>query len=127
MDALYRDDQSNLLSRARYYLDKIADSYGKQTGVTTAEATAQYHKLEAALAIRTTAAAGKRSSSAAVDAEEEAVCGGLYRAYAGLLHRHYEQPELAYAYFPFPSSTGTAADGNLSSLPKPHPADAAAA
>jgi hypothetical protein len=62
-----------------------------------------------------------------VNAEEEVVCDGLYRAYAGLLHQHYEQPELAYSYFPFPNSTGTVSDGNLASLPKSHPADEPAA
>lgn len=125
MDALYRADQTNLLARAKYYLDKISGPYGKQTGISAAEATAQYHPLEAALNGRTTAAADKRGGAVAVDAEEAAACEALYRAYAGLLHRHYAQPERAYAYFPFPASAGTAADANFSSLPKPHPADAA--
>lgn len=127
MDALYRADQTNVLSRAKYYLDKISGTYGKQTGITAADATKQYQALEAALTGRTTAAADKRGGSAAVDAEEETVCEGLYRAYAGLLHQHYTQPEAAYAYFPFPNSTGTATDGNLASLPKLHPADEVAA
>ncbi len=127
MDALYRADQTNLLARARYYLDKITGPYGKQTGITTAEATAQYHTLEAALAGRTTAVADKRGGAVAVDAEEATTCEALYRAYAGLLHRHYAQPERAYAYFPFPASTDTAADANLSNLGKAHPADAAGA
>ena len=127
MDALYSADQTNILALAQYYLDKITGPYGKQTGVTTAESTAQYHKLEAALAGRTTAAADKRGGAVAVDAEEAATCEALYRAYAGLLHRHYAQPERAYAYFPFPASTGTAADANLSSLGKAHPAAGAGA
>lgn len=127
MDALYQADKSNILGRARYYLDKISGTYGKQTGLTAADATAQYDKLAAALTGRTTAEADKRGGSAAVDEEEATVCGGLYRAYAGLLHRYYAQPERAYAYFPFPDSTGTPADGNLPSLPKPHPADAPSA
>ncbi|SDY29770.1 hypothetical protein [Hymenobacter psychrophilus] len=123
MDALYRADQTNLLSRAKYYLDKISGPYGKQTGITAADAAKQYKALEEALTGRTTAATDKRSGSAAVDAEELAVCEGLYRAYAGLLYHHSEHPEQAYAYFPFPNATGTAADANLASLPKGHPAD----
>lgn len=125
MDALYRADQTNILSRAKYYLDKISGTYGQQTGVTAAEAAAKYAALEEALTNRINATADKRSGSAAVGAEELTVCGGLYRAYAGLLHQHYERPEMAYAYFPFPNTTGSAADGNLVSLPKPHPADVA--
>ncbi|AMR29244.1 hypothetical protein A0257_20520 [Hymenobacter psoromatis] len=127
MGALYQADQTNVLSRAKYYLDKISGPYGKQTGVTAAEAARQYQALEAALTGRVTAAADKRGGSAAVDAEEQTVCEGLYRAYAGLLHQHYTQPEMAYAYFPFPNSTGTATDGNLAALPQPHPADGVAA
>ena len=123
MDALYRADQTNMLSRAKYYLDKISGTYGGKTGITPADAAAQYKMLEDALAGRTTDAADKRGGSAAVDAEELLVCGGLYRAYGGLLHQHYQQPELAYSYFPFPNSTGTVADGNLASLSKSHPAD----
>ena len=123
MDALYRADQTNILARAKYYLDKISGPYGQQTGVTPATAAAQYQQLQDALTGRTTHAAEVRTGSAAVDAQEQAVCGALYRTYAGLLHRHYAQPERAYAYFPFPNSTGTATDGNLASRPKPHPAD----
>lgn len=120
MDALYRADQSNLLSRAHYYLDKISGPDGKQTGITAAEATAQYHKLEAALAARTTAAADKRSA-AAVDAEEAAVCSGLYRAYAGLLHRHSAQPELVYACFPLPASTAPPPTATSAACASPTP------
>jgi hypothetical protein len=127
MDALYRADQTNILGRAKYYLDKISGTYGKQTGITAADAAKQYKALEEALSGRTTDAASRRGGAVAVNAEEETVCDGLYRAYAGLLHQHYEQPELAYSYFPFPNSTGTVADGNLASLPKPHPADESAA
>lgn len=123
MDALYRADQTNILGRAKYYLDKISKTYGAKTGVTPEVAAAQYQLLQEALTGRTTHSSEVRSGSAAVDAEELVVCGALYRAYAGLLHRHYERPELAYAYFPFPNSTGTPADGNLASLPKGHPAD----
>ena len=123
MDALYRADQTNILSRAKHYLDKISGPYGAKTGIKPADAAAQYKTLEEALTGRTTDAADKRGGSVAVDAEELVVCGGLYRAYGGLIHRHYDQPEKAYAYFPFPNSTGTAADGNLASLPKAHPAD----
>lgn len=125
MDALYQADYKNILSRAKHYLDKVSATYGKQTGLKPADATAQYDKLEGALTGRTTDAAGKRGGAVAVDAEEETVCGGLYRAYAGLLHRYYEAPRKAYAYFPFPQSTNTAADGNLPSLPTAHPTDAA--
>ena len=124
MDALYRADQTNILARAKYYLDKLSSPYRAKTGITAAEAAAQYHPLEAALAGRTTATADKRGGAVAVDAEEAATCEALYRAYAGLLHRHYAQPERAYAYFPFPSSTGIAADANFSSLGKAHLADA---
>jgi|GEM_PF-2669279 len=123
MDALYRATQTNILSRAKYYLDKISTTYGAKTGITPAVAAAQYKTLEDALTGRTTHSSEVRSGSAAVDAEEEVVCEALYRAYAGLLHRHYEHPEQAYVYFPFPNSTGTPADGNLASLPKGHPAD----
>jgi hypothetical protein len=127
MDALYRADQTNILARAKYYLDKISGPCGAKTGITATEAAAQYHPLEATLAGRTTAPADKRGGAVAVDADEAATCKALYRAYAGLLHRHYAQPERAYAYFPFPASTGTAADANLSSLGKAHPADGAGA
>lgn len=123
MDALYRADQTNILGRAKYYLDKISGAYGSKTGITAADAAAQYKLLDDALKGRTTTAADVRGGSAAVDAEEQVVCVGLYRAYAGLLHRHYEHPDQAYAYFPFPNSTGSVADGNLASLPKPHPAE----
>jgi hypothetical protein len=123
MDALYRADQTNILGRAKYYLDKISGTYGAKTGITPEVAAAQYQLLQDALTSRTTHSAEVRSGSAAVDAEELVVCGALYRAYAGLLHRFYEHPDRAYAYFPFPNTTGTPADGNLPSLPKGHPAD----
>ncbi|GAB3576028.1 hypothetical protein [Hymenobacter daeguensis] len=64
---------------------------------------------------RTTDHATRQEGSAAVDAEELKVCLGLYRTYTGLLHEHFENPELA--YFPFPNTTGTPADGNLPSQP----------
>ena len=123
MDALYRANQTNILSRAKYYLDRISVTYGAQTGITPAAAKAEYDKLETALTGRTTDTSAHRLASAAVDEHELNVCFGLYRAYAGLQHRFFEQPEKGYAYFPFPQSTGTAADGNLSNLPKPHPTD----
>jgi hypothetical protein len=124
MDTLYQADQTNILTRAKYYLDRISGTYGSQTKVTAAEAATQYQTLEAALTGRTTEHADQKEGSAAVDAEEQAVCRGLYRAYAGLLHLHFDHPELAYAYFPFPKTTGTAADANLPSLPiGAHPAD----
>ncbi len=123
MDALYRADQGTVLNRAKYYLDKISGTYGGKTGVKAADAAAQYQLLKEALQGRTTHAAEVRTGAAAVDVEEQTVCGALYRAYAGALHRHFEHPDRAYAYFPFPNSAGTAADGNLASLPKPHPAD----
>lgn len=123
MDALYRADYSNVLKRAKYYLDKISDTYGAQTKVTAPQAQAQYAALEAALTGRTTDYAGQRQASAAVDAEELSVCTGLYRAYAGQLHQHFGQPALAYALFPFPQAQGTPADANLPKLPAPpHPA-----
>ncbi|MBF9222565.1 hypothetical protein [Hymenobacter ruricola] len=123
MDALYHADQSNVLGRAKYYLDRISTTYGAQTKVPPAQAAAEYKKLEEALTGRTTDHADHREGSAAVDAEELNVCTGLYRAYAGLLHTHFEHPERAYAYFPFPNTTGAATDDNLPSLPAaPHPA-----
>jgi hypothetical protein len=123
MEALYRATQQNILGRAKYYLDKISHTYGKQTGITPEVAAARYKTLQDALTGRTTHAAEVRNGIAAVDAQEEDVCEALYRAYAGLLHRHYATPELAYAYFPFPNGTGALADGNLPALPKSHPAD----
>ena len=123
MSALYQANQSNVLKRAKYYLDQIGTTYGTQTKVTPTEAAAEYKKLEDALTGRTTDHATRQEGSAAVDAEELKVCVGLYRAYTGLLHEHFEHPELAYTFFPFPQTTGTAADGNLPSLPPvPHPA-----
>jgi hypothetical protein len=113
MEALYRADQSNLLKRAKYYLDKISTTYGPQTKVAPAEAAAQYQTLEDALRDRTTDHATRQEGSAAVDAEELKVCLGLYRTYAGLLHAHFDHPEAAYSYFPFPNT----ADGNLPALP----------
>lgn len=123
MTALYQANQTNILPRAKYYLDQISQHYGAQTKVTAAEAQAQYDTLEEALTGHRTHAAAVKEGSAAVDDQELAVCGGLYRAYAGLLHQHWDQPTRAYAYFPFPNSTGTAPDANLPSLPTPpHPA-----
>lgn len=123
MGALYHADQTNILKRAKYYLDRISGTYGPETKVTPAEADAEYEKLENALTSRTTDHATRQEGSAAVDAEELKVCVGLYRAYAGLLHEHFENPELAYTYFPFPNTQGAAADDNLPALPAaPHPA-----
>ena len=122
MSALYQANQANVLGRAKYYLDQIGTTYGAQTKVTPAEAAAEYQKLVDALTGRVTDHATRQEGSAAVDAEELKVCVGLYRAYAGLLHEHVENPEMAYAFFPFPQTTGTPADGNLPSLPAaPHP------
>lgn len=123
MDALYRADQSNILKRAKYYLDKISLTYGDKTKVSAEEAAAQYKKIEDALTGRTGAVAEKRGISAAIDEQKLVVCVGLYRAYTRLLNEHFEQPEMAYTYFPFPQSTGQADDANLVSLPKAHPAD----
>lgn len=117
MDTLYKANQSNILERAKYYLDKVSASYGKQTGVAVADADAQYALLEAALTSRRTHGTAVREGSAAVDVEEAAVCGGLYLVYTGLLRQHHAQPEQAYAYFPFPRSKGQADDANLPSLP----------
>ena len=123
MGALYQANQSNILKRAKYYTDQVGTTYGTQTKVTAAEAAAEYKKLAEALTGRTTDHATRQEGSVAVDAEELKVCVGLYRAYSGLLHAHFEHPEVAYTFFPFPQTTGTAADGNLPSLPKPpHPA-----
>jgi len=122
MDALYQADYSNILKRAKYYLDRIGTTYGGQTKVTPTEAATEYKKLEDALTGRTTDHATRQEGSAAVDAEELKVCAGLYRAYAGLLHEHFDNPELAYAFFPFPNTTGAADDANLPALPPaPHP------
>ena len=123
MSALYQANQSNILKRAEYYLTKIGTTYGAQTKVDAKEAAAQLQLLDDALKGRTTDHATRQEGSAAVDAEELRVCTGLYRAYAGLLHQHFDHPEQAYATFPFPRTTGTAADGNLPALPPaPHPA-----
>ena len=123
MSALYQANQTNILKRAKYYTDKVGTTYGPQTKVDPQDAAAQYQHLEAALTGRTTDHATRQEGSAAVDAEELKVCGGLYRAYTGLLHAHFDNPELAYAYFPFPQTTGTPADANLPGLPTvPHPA-----
>ena len=123
MDALYRADQTNILKRAKYYLDKISVTYAAQTTITPAAAKTQYDALEAALTKRTTATADKRGHSVAIDEQEEIVCVGLYRAYTRLLNEYFEQPEEAYTYFPFPQSTGAPEDANLPSLPKVHPTD----
>ena len=123
MDALYQADYANILKRAKYYLDKISTTYGSQTKVDAKEATAEYQKLETALTGRTTDHATRQEGSAAVDAEELKVCLGLYRAYAGLLHRHFEHPEVAYTFFPFPNTVSSPADANLPALPTTtHPA-----
>jgi hypothetical protein len=122
MTHLYEADHTNILERARYYLDKVGTTYASQTTVTAADAQAQYDKLVVALTGRSTDEAKRRQGAAAVDEEEENVCRGLYRAYAGLLYRYPEQPEQAYAMFPFPNTTGDpATDDNLPSLPTtPH-------
>ena len=120
MTALYQANQSNILKRAQYYADKIGTTYGAQTKVDPKEAAAEYKKLEDALTGRTTDHATRQEGSAAVDAEELKVCVGLYRAYTGLLHAHFENPDLAYAYFPFPNTTGPADAGNLPSPPPTH-------
>ncbi|MGY3091175.1 hypothetical protein ACVWYF_004241 [Hymenobacter sp. UYAg731] len=123
MEALYQAKNSNILERAKYYTDKIGTTYGSLTKVTANEAAAEYQKLDDALQGRRTDSADKKEGAAAVDAQEEAVCRGLYFAYTGLLRQHFEHPEKAYTYFPFPQTTGTAADGNLPQLPAPpHPA-----
>jgi hypothetical protein len=123
MDALYQADYTNVLKRAKYYLDRISTTYGSQTKVTPAEAALEYKKLDKALTGRTTDHATRQEGSAAVDAEELKVCLGLYRAYTGLLHEHFESPGVAYTFFPFPNSQGAAADGNLPAVPTPaHPA-----
>ena len=70
MDALYRADHTNILPRAKHYLDRIGTTYGAQTKVTPADATAQYAALESALTGRTTARAVRQEGSAAVDADE---------------------------------------------------------
>ncbi len=123
MDALYHANQKNILERAKYFLTKIGTTYTAQTKVTAAEAAAQYKTLEDALTGRRTASTAKKEGSAAVDEEEKAVCEGLYFVYGGQIRQHYQQPELAYAMFPFPQTTGDHADANLPSLPPvPHPA-----
>ena len=123
MSALYQANQANILKRAQYYLDRIGTTYGPQTKVTPAEAAAEYHKLAGALTGRTTDHATRQEGSAAVDAEELKVCLGLYRAYTGLLREYFENPAVAYAFFPFPQTVGNSTDANLPSLPPaPHPA-----
>jgi hypothetical protein len=123
MDALYHASQANILERAEYYVKRVSGKYAAQTQVAPTEAQAQYQLLEDALLKRRTDVTGQREGAAAVDAEELAVCGGLYRVYAGLLHAHSDNPALAYASFPFPQTTGAADDDNLPSLPPaPHPA-----
>ena len=117
MDALYRADQSTILKRAYYYLHRISRTYGTQTKVTAAEADAQMETLKEALRDRTTDHATRQEGSVAVDAEELKVCLGLYRAYTGLLHAHFEHPEVAYSFFPFPNTVGTSDDANLPALP----------
>lgn len=104
---------------AQHYFTRIGTTYGAQTKVTPAEAAAQYQLLKAALTGRSTDHATKKEGSAAVDAEELRACTGLHRAYASLLHQHFEQPERAYTYFPCPQTTGAPADANLPSLPQP--------
>jgi hypothetical protein len=122
MEALYQAKSSNIVERARYYTDKVGTTYGSQTKVAAAEAAAELKKLVDALRGRRTDTADKKEGAAAVDAQEEAVCLGLYFAYTGLLRQHFEQPEKAYTYFPFPQTTGAADDDNLPQLPAPpHP------
>ncbi|GAB3875780.1 hypothetical protein GCM10028824_32070 [Hymenobacter segetis] len=123
MDALYQADYTNILKRARYYLDRIGTTYSNQTKVDTKEAETQFKLLRDALEGRVTDHATRQEGSAAVDAEELKVCLGLYRAYTGRLHEYFENPEVAYSFFPFPNTVGAAADGNLPALPAPaHPA-----
>ncbi len=123
MDALYRADQTNILTRATYYLDKITATYGGQTKVPVSEATDWKARIKNAVEGRTTDASSQRQASAAIDEQEIRVCDGLYFAYAGIQQQHYLQPEAGHAYFPFPQSTGKPeVDDNLASLPTPHPA-----
>jgi hypothetical protein len=123
MDALYRADQTNILSRATYYLDKITDTYGAKTGVPVSEATDWKKKIKDAVEGRTTETSDQRKASAAIDEQELRVCDGLYFAFTGTQRQHYLHPEQGHAYFPFPKSTGKPAeDDNLASLPFAHPA-----
>lgn len=123
MDNLYQADNTNILSRATYYLDKITGLYGAQTGVPASDATTWKKKIKDAIEGRTTDASGQRQVSAAIDEQEMKVCDGLYFAYTGVQRQHYLQPEAGHAYFPFPNSTGDATkDDNLASLPFAHPA-----
>ena len=123
MDTLYDADNTNILARATYYLDKISATYGAKTNVPAQEATDWKKKIKDAIEGRTTDASGQRQVSAAIDEQEAKVCDGLYFAYTGVLRQHYQHPEQAYAYFPFPKSTGDPGkDDNLASLPFAHPA-----
>ena len=123
MDALYQADNTNILSRATYYLDKIATTYGTQTKVPALDATNWKKKIKDAVEGRTVETGDQRKASAAIDEQEIHVCDGLYFAYTGVQRKHYLQPEAGHAYFPFPESTGKPeVDDNLPSLPFIHPA-----
>lgn len=123
MDALYQADNTNILSRATYYLDKITDTYGGQTKVPVSEATDWKQRIKDAVEGRTVETGDQRKASAAIDEQEVHVCDGLYFAYTGVQRQHYLQPEAGHAYFPFPESTGDPSkDDNLASLPFAHPA-----
>ena len=117
MDYLYQADTSNIVERAGYYLTKISQTYGPQTKVTAAEAAAQLALLTQAGTGNATGKADTKKAAAALDAQEEVVCGGLYRAYAALLAKHWAAPLQAYALFPFPNTAGGPEDGNLPALP----------
>lgn len=117
MEYLYQADYNNIGERAARYVERISRTYGAKTGVSAAEADARLATLTQALGGHNQAGTARRGGAVAVDAQEEDVCQGLYRAYAGLLYRHFERPELAYAAFSFPQSTGTPDDDNLPSLP----------
>lgn len=120
MDPLYQADNTNILTRASYYLDKVSGTYGAQTGVPVAEAAEWKQKIKDALEGRTTESSDKRKASAAIDEQEQRVCEGLYFAYTGIQRQHYLNPVKGHAYFPFPQSTGKPeVDDNLASLPAP--------
>lgn len=123
MDALYRADQTNILARANYYLDKISVTYGAKTGVAKQEAEGWKTRIKDAVDGRTTETGDQRKASAAIDEQELRVCEGLYFAFTGIQRQHYLNPVQGYAFFPFPQSTGKPEeDDNLASLPIEHPA-----
>jgi hypothetical protein len=121
MDYLYQADNDNVVERSTYYLDKISKVYGAQTKVTAAEAAAQLQLLTETQTGNTTTKANTQKASAAIDTQELAVAGCLYRAYTALLAKHWEAPLQAYAFFPFPNITGAAEDDNLPELPQSLP------